>query len=193
MRILERSFYRRNTQQVACELLGEILVHKISRGELKGRIVETEAYFGHGDPASHASKGKTPRASIMFGKPGVAYVYLNYGIHSLLNIVTEKEGAPGAVLIRALEPLSGLDIMMRNRRLNSKENLTNGPGKLTQALGIDLSYNGMDLTQRSSLFITDRGAKEKISIAASARIGISLARDELLRYYIEGNAWVSRK
>jgi DNA-3-methyladenine glycosylase len=188
-RILQPEFYKRNTKIVAQQLLGNILVHKTPRGILSGVIVEVEAYFGDGDPASHAARGRTKRSSIMFGEPGVAYVYINYGIHHLLNVVTECEGTAGAVLIRALEPLKGKSIMVENRKVHSETELTSGPGKLTQALGIDLSCNGQSLGS-SHLHIVE-GKKEKIPIKASRRIGISVAQDALLRYYVEGNPFVS--
>ena len=189
--MLPAEFYQRDTKLVAQELLGNILVHKTSRGTLSGIIVEVEAYFGDGDPASHAARGRTKRSAIMFGESGVAYVYLNYGIHYLLNVVTERKGTPGAVLIRALEPLEGKDIMFKNRRVKSETDLTSGPGKLTQALGIDLSFNGKSL--RSSNFHIIEGQTAGISIASSCRIGISVAQDALLRYHVEGNRFVSKK
>jgi len=188
--ILPFAFYKRDTQIVAQEILGNILVHETKQGTLSGVIVETEAYFGLGDPASHASRGMTKRSSIMFGVPAVAYVYLNYGIHCLLNIVTESEGTPGAVLIRALDPLEGKETMLRNRRVRSERELSNGPGKLTQALQVDLSHNGQDMTG-GNLFVA-KGPRKEFSIKAACRIGISVAQDSLLRYYIEGNPFVSK-
>jgi len=190
-KILEPDFYNRNTELVAQELLGNILVHRTGKGVLRGRIVETEAYFGKNDPASHAAtKGKTNRNSIMFGKPGVAYIYLNYGVHYLFNIVTEPEGIAGAVLVRALEPLEGFELMMDNRQLKSEANLTNGPGKLTKAMGIDINANGLEVTD-GKLYIA-KGETNNFIVKRATRIGISVAQDRLLRYYIESNPFVSR-
>jgi len=189
--ILDRDFYNRNTELVAQDLLGNILVHRTKKGILRGRIVEAEAYFGKNDPASHAStRGKTKRNSIMFGKPGMAYIYLNYGVHYLFNVVTEPEGIAGAVLVRALEPLEGLELMKSNRQSESEADLTNGPGKLTKAMGIDIAANGFDVTD-SQLYII-KGETNNLKVKKTTRIGISVAQDRLLRYYIENNPFVSR-
>ncbi|MDP3014713.1 MAG: DNA-3-methyladenine glycosylase, partial [Candidatus Subteraquimicrobiales bacterium] len=192
MEILKQSFYERDTKIVAQELLGKILVHKLQEGVVSGKIVETEAYFGEGDPASHASRGKTPRSSFMFGLPGHAYVYFNYGMHWLFNVVTEKEGIPGAVLIRALEPLEGIELMQENRGVYDISRLTDGPAKLTKAMGIGAFCNGRDIT-RGDLFICTSEKNEKLIIKSSKRIGISSAKDDLLRYYIKKNKFVSNK
>lgn len=181
---------------VAQELLGKILLRRTPEGEMAGRIVETEAYFGPDDPASHAAKRKTPRNFIMFGKPGVAYIYLNYGIHFLLNVVTEREGVPGAVLIRAVEPILGEELMLKNRPVKSILQLTNGPGKLTQAMGIDFSFYGADLIEGdlAIMYPGDEGiTAQDFTIVAAPRIGISVAQNELLRYYIKDNPFVSSK
>jgi len=191
MEALKRDFYERNTKVVAKELLGKILVHRLPEGDTMGRIVETEAYFGNGDPASHASRGKTPRNSIMFGPPGHAYVYFNYGMHYLFNVVTEKEGVPGAVLIRALEPLRGIDFMFKKRKVKELKLLTNGPAKLTQALGIDISHNGLDLVNGEIFACDDK--KAVFNIVSASRIGISVGKDDLLRFYIADNQFVSKK
>lgn len=170
--VLGRKYYSRSTVRVARSLLGQILVRE-SRGKImSGRIVETEAYTGRRDGASHAFRGPTPRSSIMFGPPGVAYVYLCYGFHFLLNITTEAEGVPGAVLIRAFEPLAGQEAMKLNRGNRSRD-LADGPGKLTKALGIDISFNGHDLTLGKGLYLIrgSRGSQEKI--VAGPRIGIT--------------------
>lgn len=190
-KILQRNFYERDTKTVAREILGNVLVHHSSKGIMRGIIVETEAYFGMGDAASHASRGMTKRNSIMFGEPGVAYVYLNYGMHYLLNVVAEEKGTAGAVLIRALEPLDGKELMMKNRKVASARELANGPGKLTKAMQLDLSFNGREITG-GSLYVAE-GPLSGFSIRAASRIGISVAQDALLRYYIEGNRFVSRK
>ena len=134
---LKRNFFQRDTSLVARELLGKILVRKLQGKYTSGIIIETEAYYGMGDPASHAFRGMTPRSRVMFGKAGVAYVYLCYGVYWLLNAVTEKEDTPGAVLIRGLKPLEGIQEMKKRREIQEVKQLADGPGKLTIALGID--------------------------------------------------------
>src|SRR5580658_744041 len=142
--ILKRAFYNRPTIEVARGLLGKVLVH----GPAAGIIVETEAYLGGGDLASHSAAGITDRTRVIFGPPGHAYVYLSYGMHECLNIVAEPDGEAGCVLIRALEPIEGLDIMRTRRpKARADRDLTSGPGKLTQALGITRAHNGFDLTR----------------------------------------------
>src|SRR3989338_2706135 len=148
MKILDRAFFGRNTQIVAAELIGKILVLNQGGSLVSGKIVETEAYFGADDPASHAFRGATPRNRVMFGPAGVSYVYLTYGNHHCLNIVTETDGVAGAVLLRALEPLSGLSRMKKRRgKKHPAAALTNGPGKLTQAFGITRDHSEIDMTQ----------------------------------------------
>jgi DNA-3-methyladenine glycosylase len=163
---------------------------------LAGIVVETEAYLGVGDPASHACNGPTPRSSIMFGPPGVAYVYLNYGVHYLLNVVTEKDGTAGAVLLRGLEPVIGIDLMRENRAVKNDIDLSNGPGKLTKALGVTINHNGIDMTSdENGLFFAEAESSLKPAgqgIEASPRIGISNGKDKLLRFTIAGNPYLSR-
>src|SRR5262245_26809298 len=143
---LSRNFYARATLRVAEEVLGKLLVHNTPDGEIVGKIVETEAYIGETDPACHAARGRTPRTSIMYGEPGHAYVYFTYGMHHMLNLVTERTGFPAAVLIRAVEPLKGVDrITHRRPQARNRHQLANGPGKLCQAFGIDRHLNGIDL------------------------------------------------
>ena len=185
------SFYARDTKLVAVELLGKLLVHYTPEGELIGKIVETEAYYGEGDPASHSFRGKTERSSVMWGPPGTAYVYFTYGMHFLLNVVTEREGVPGAVLIRALEPLKGIEIMQKNRGKKKLTELTTGPAKLTRAFGIDGRFNRRDLT-RGGLIIA-QGNRENFEIESTSRIGIKNGLDMKLRFYIKGNPFVSYK
>jgi len=187
---LSRNFYSRNTKVVAKELLGKILVHKTKEGVLKGKIVEVEAYFGKKDPASHAFRKKTKRNYLMFENPGKAYVYFTYGNHWLFNIVAKEMKVPGAVLIRALEPLEGIEFMKRRRGVSEIKNLTNGPGKLTKALGIGKSQNGFDLT-KDDLFLED--SNEKFETVKAKRIGISRGKNKLLRFYIRNNNFVSKK
>jgi DNA-3-methyladenine glycosylase len=184
---LPRAFYNRPASDVARALLGTVLVH----GTTSGRIVETEAYLGLQDRAAHSWRGITPRTRVMFGEPGHAYVYLIYGIYECLNVVAEPEGSPGCVLIRALEPLEGIP-RMRRRRPGARgiEDLANGPGKLTLALGITRRLNGADFT--SGLLTIHRPQQERFQIGVSPRIGIKHCADWPLRFFIEGNRFVSR-
>lgn len=186
---LDISFYSRSSKIVAIELLGKLLIHKTSDGIASGIIVETESYGGRRDPGSHAFRKMTPRNKIMFGPPGVAYVYFCYGNHYLFNIVTEKEGTPGAVLIRALEPVDGIKLMMKRRRTNLINNLTNGPGKLTCALDITKKENGV-LILSGNLKVMDIGYRVH-TIVKAKRIGIKQGSEKFLRFYIKGNPYVS--
>jgi len=184
---LTRAFYARPTATVARELLGKVLVH----GCAAGRIVETEAYLGLDDPAAHASRGITARTRVMFGPPGHAYVYLSYGMHECLNLVAEPEGSPGCVLIRALEPLAGVETM-RSRRGAARrvEDLANGPGKLTRAMDITRRHYGVDIT-RGGLTVRVFKMEPAIRISTTPRIGITRSTDWPLRFLIEDNAFVS--
>ena len=185
--ILGREFYSRDTALVAKELLGKILVRSTRSNNIGGMILETEAYYGHDDPASHAHGGITARSRIMFGKPGIAYVYLCYGMYYLLNTVTEKEGIPGAVLIRALSPDIGIDIMEKRRNVKIASMLANGPGKLTIALGINKKDNGKDMVfENSGIYMLDSGLqKDKYRIINTARIGVKKGSEKKLRYLLE--------
>ncbi len=183
--------------KVAQEILGKFLVKKIGKKILAGKIVETEAYVGPSDKASHASRGKTARTAPMFGPPGHAYIYLIYGLNYCFNIVTEKENYPAAILIRALEPAEGADLMRHERHAPKDErSLTNGPGKLCQALKIDKSLNTTDLTS-DILWVEDRGVKIKSSeIVAAKRVGVDYAgryKNKPWRFYIKGNKFISKK
>lgn len=175
---------------VARALLGQYLIHETPRGVVAGRIVEVEAYRGPRDPASHAYR-LTPRSRIMWGKPGTAYVYFTYGNHYCVNVVTEREGLAGAVLIRALEPVDGVDLMRANRGgVHDDRRLASGPGRLTQAMGIGRAHNGSDLTQ-PPLYIA-RGSRIGMVIRRSPRVGIRAAREWPWRFYVAGSAFVSR-
>jgi len=185
------SFYARDTKLVAVELLGKVLAHQTNDGVIKGRIVETEAYYGPGDPASHAFGGKTKRSAIMWEKPGTAYVYFTYGMHYLINVVTERKGKAGAVLIRALEPIQGIEIMRKRRGMIDMKSLCNGPAKLTRAFGIDGRYNGASLT--SGKLIIEEGEEKKFNVICTGRIGIKKGREDKLRFYIKGCQFVSKK
>jgi DNA-3-methyladenine glycosylase len=184
---VNRSFFDRSVHEVARELIG----CELAVGEAAGMIVETEAYEA-ADPACHAYIGRTARNEVLFGPPGRAYVYLSYGIHSLLNFVTEPDGIASAVLIRALEPTEGLDLMRERRARGQIEQLCSGPGKLTEALGVDLSLNGADLLA-PPFELAERGsAWEAAEISASPRIGITKAADLPWRYCVSGSRFVSR-
>ena len=192
---LERDFYRRSTLTVARELLGKRLVRVVNEQRLSGLIVEVEAYIGEDDAACHAARGRTPRNEVMYSPPGHAYVYFIYGMHHCLNVVTEKEGFPAAVLIRALEPLEGLEIMRHHRPGKPDRELTNGPAKLCQALAIGRDFNGVDLCTDEVLFIEEGRVVAQEEIGASPRIGVKadeLARSVPWRFYLQGDDFVSR-
>jgi DNA-3-methyladenine glycosylase len=175
-------------------LLGKYLVRKHPDGKTVGRIVETEAYVGPKDLACHASRGRTARTEIMFGRAGYAYVYFIYGVYYCLNIVTEEVDHASAVLIRALEPVEGIEIMKRRRRTEEQRNLASGPGKLCQAFAIDKSLNGADVCA-GVLYIEDRGEPAP-KILATPRIGVDYAgkwKDKPWRFLIRGNEFVSRR
>jgi DNA-3-methyladenine glycosylase len=197
--IIQQDFFARPTLAVARALLGQRLVREIEGQRLSGLIVETEAYVGPNDSASHASKGRTPRTEVMFGPPGRTYVYLVYGMHYMLNLVTEPEGFPAAVLIRALEPVEGIEVMRANRRSVNQANplnLTNGPAKLCQALGIDKSLNNWDITLGQKLWLEPDEPVPETEIATGPRIGIDYARlkDRATpwRFWVKGSRFVSK-
>ncbi len=186
--VLPHGFYARNTVEVARDLLGKIVVH----GTTAGRIVETEAYLGSDDLASHSSKGLTERTSVIFGPPGRAYVYFIYGMYECLNLVAEPPGQPGCVLIRALEPLCGIS-QMRGRRRSAKRlrDLASGPGKLTMALGITRALYGRDVTH-GDFTVRRLRPERKYKILTTPRIGIRHCADWPLRFVIAGNEFVSK-
>jgi DNA-3-methyladenine glycosylase len=195
--ILERSFYDRPTLTVARALIGKVLVHDAPEGTASGVIVETEAYIGESDPACHAAPGPTRRNEPLYGPPGIAYVYINYGIHFLVNAVTESEGHPAAVLIRALEPKEGIALMRRRRSTPRRSgndipvaDLCRGPGNLSRALGIDLRQNRLDLTS-SALRIEDQGERRR-SLKWTRRIGLNVGVEQEWRVYAADSAAVSR-
>jgi DNA-3-methyladenine glycosylase len=199
---LPRSFYARPTLDVARDLIGKVLVHRRRGVSTGGIIVEVEAYIGESDPACHAAPGPTRRNAPLYGAPGHAYVYLNYGIHSLVNIVTEAPGLPAAVLIRALDPLDGIDVMRRRRASRKKgdragrrvgalaqHELCRGPGNLTRAMGISLRDNNADLVG-DRLFVEDRGFPPG-PLTWGRRIGIKVGTERPWRAHVAGHAAVS--
>jgi DNA-3-methyladenine glycosylase len=183
---VNREFFDRSVHEVARELIG----CELSVDDTAGIIVETEAYDVT-DPACHAYIGRTARNEVLFGPPGIAYVYLSYGIHSLLNAVAEPEGSAAAVLIRALEPTAGIDLMRERRGRDRLDELCSGPGKLTEALGVGLGLNGADLLQ-PPFRISPAPEREALEIAASPRIGITKAAELPWRYTVKGSRYVSR-
>ena len=194
--VLSRAFYARPTLEVAFDLLGKVLIHVTPAGTASGMIVEVEAYVGEDDPACHAAAGLTPRNAPLYGPPGRAYVYLNYGLHHLLNAATEPAGSPAAVLIRALEPRDGLSLMRRRRTRDAPsgapprdEALCRGPGNLTTALGVTLAHNGMPL-RGGPLHIENRGERT-VPPVWSPRIGIRVGVERRWRCFVPGCPSVS--
>ena len=204
--ILRRDFYARPTLDVARDLLGAVLVHRRDGVATSGAIIEVEAYIGESDPACHAAPGRTRRNAPLYGPPGFSYVYLNYGIHCLVNVVTEATGEPAAVLIRALEPLSGIPTMRarRSRAMKGRharpfarladeapldEDLCRGPGNLTMAMGITLGENQLDLAG-TRLFVEDQGARVQ-AVAWGPRIGIRVGTERPWRAWVEGHPAIS--
>jgi DNA-3-methyladenine glycosylase len=186
--ILKRAFYDRPTVDVARDLLGKVLVH----GPTAGIIVETEAYLGGEDLASHSAAGVTGRTRVIFGPPGHAYVYFIYGMYECLNLVCEPEGVPGCVLIRALEPVAGIELMRKRRPAARKpEDLASGPGKLTLAMEITRAQNAADVT-RGSLVVRRPVEKHHIDILATPRVGITKCADLPLRFIEKGSLFVSK-
>jgi DNA-3-methyladenine glycosylase len=190
--VLPQRFYDRDTLEVAAALLGKVLVHETPEGLAAGAIVEVEAYIGESDPACHAAPGPTRRNEPLYGPPGVAYVYLNYGIHYLVNAVTERKGSPAAVLIRALEPVEGIALMAHRRDAGREvdvASLCRGPGNLTKALGISLAHNRLPLTA-PPLSIEDWGLPAP-AVVWGPRIGIRVGTDRAWRCWVPGHPCVS--
>jgi DNA-3-methyladenine glycosylase len=190
---LPQSFYEQKTVDVAKQLLGKYLVRKHAEGDTIGRIVETEAYIGPQDLACHAAKGRTARTEVMFGPAGHAYVYFIYGFYNMLNLVTEKRDYPAAVLIRAVEPVDGIDVMKSRRGLDKPRALASGPGKLCQAFAIDRSLNGADLFG-DFLYVEDRGEPVP-RFRSTPRIGVEYAgkwKAKPYRFLVRGCEYVSK-
>ncbi len=190
MKVLPKEFYERDPALVAKDLLGKILLRKINSKILSGKIVETEAYYGKRDPASRAYSGRPKYcAKLLYDEPGKTLVY-NVHNNWLFNVVAHEKGKVGAVLIRAIEPLKGIEIMKKNRKVKRIFDLTNGPGKLSKALGITKKLNGKDITNNKEITILDN--KEKFEILSSHRIGVTKDLKRNLRFFIKGNKFVSR-
>ena len=193
---LERAFFARDTLRVARELLGQRLVRQLNGQRIAGRIVETEAYVGEGDAACHAARGRTARNAVMFGPAGYAYVYFIYGMHYCFNIVTETEGFGAAVLVRALEPLEGIDAMRHHRKGRDGVELTNGPAKLCYALAIDRDLNGADLVTSEELWIESDVSMPDDEVATGPRVGVRGDGRALTlpwRFWLRDNGYVSRR
>lgn len=190
MQTLPRSFYERDPAKVARALLGKVLVHRMREGTTSGEIVETEAYYGKGDPASRASRKRTKLNEIMWQRGGLAFVYVVHG-HELFNVTAEREGIPGAVLIRALMPIEGIELMRRRRGVSEEVELTSGPGKLTQAMGITREHHGLDLTDPKGELVILEGESKHLKISSSHRIGVGRDLPRKLRFYVSGNPFVS--
>lgn len=189
IRRIQRSELPEDTVELSLFLIGKVVVHELPAGRVSGRIVETEAY-PPGDPAGHHFRGPTPRIRSMYLAPGHVYVFFNYGAHFMLNVVSERPETAAAILIRALEPLEGIEIMQRHRKTTELRDLTRGPGRLAQALGIDRRHDGVDLCANEKLWL---GAIDYpvAGIGKSVRIGITRAADKLLRFFERGNLFVS--
>jgi DNA-3-methyladenine glycosylase len=195
--LLDESFYNQKTITVAKKLLGTYLVHETPHGRAAGRIVETEAYLFRNDPACHAHKGKTQRNAVMFGPPGHAYIYFIYGMYHCFNVVTAREGVGEAVLIRALEPVEGIELMEKRRGTSELRNLCSGPGKLVQALGLTPKLNGHCLLRPPLSIWSHLSFGGKLpggsEIVSTPRIGINLGMELPLRFYLKGSLFASRR
>jgi DNA-3-methyladenine glycosylase len=192
LRVLPRSFYARPSLEVARDLIGRLLVRPLPGGRLVGRIVESEAYQ-EGDPASHSFRGRTARNEVMFGRSGHLYVYFSYGMHFCMNVVTGRDGEGSAVLLRAVEPVEGIDWMLARRGLDDVRLLCAGPGRLTQAFGIDRAHNGADLVAGDVLFVASGSAVPEDRIGVSPRVGLTLGVDRPWRFFEAGSPFVSRR
>ncbi len=186
---LNRFFYSRPTLEVASDLIGKQIVYNSPNGTLSARIVEVEAYIGQDDPACHAARGKTKRNTVMFGKPGIAYIYFIYGMYHCLNFVTEPEGQPAAILLRAAEPIDNMDLMGLRKTEEKRFHLLNGPGKFCRGFGLTREQNGLDLTG-DILYLQDRNSVVEV-IEKSPRIGIKVGTDLLWRFYDKNSNAVS--
>jgi len=191
MNLIERNFYEQDPALVARELLGKILVRELNSEILSGKIVETEAYYGENDPASKAYRGRKTFNELMFMDVGKAFIYMVHG-NWLLNIVAHVKGGVGAVLLRAIEPLEGIETMQKNRNAEDMFDLTSRPGKLTKALAITKELNGVDVTKKNSQILVVEGRSESFQICSSHRIGVKADLPQKLRFFIKGNMFVSK-
>ena len=189
--MLSKEFYERDPALVARGLLGKVLLRRLNSEVLSGKVVETEAYYGENDPASRAYRGRKMFNELMFMDVGKTFIYMVHG-NWLLNIVAHLKGDVGAVLIRAMEPLQGIETMRRNRNVKNIVDLTSGPGKLTKALAITKELNGIDVTERNSLLMVVEGEKESFEICSSRRIGVKVDLQQKLRFFIKRNKFVSK-
>lgn len=187
------SFFNRPTLEVLEDLIGMVLVRKSDEGLTSGIIVEAEAYRGENDPASFAFRGRTQRSESLYGPPGQAFVYLTYGVHHMLNIVTERENFPAAVLIRAVEPRAGISLMKKRRKKKEVLTLCSGPGKLCQAFDIDLSLNGAFLSSKDSPLFLQEGDSSEKKLIWKPRIGIQEGKERLWRAYLKDSPFISVK
>ncbi len=190
---LPRPFYQRDTTLVAKALLGKVLVRRLGSAIMAGVIVETEAYRGNDDPASHAYRGPTRRNLVMFGEAGHAYIYFTYGMHYCLNVTAKRNAQPGAVLIRAVRPVRAVKRMMKHRKTDRTLDLANGPGKLTQAFAITSSLNGHDLTTGRGLFIVEDSEPQTFEVNSTGRIGIMSGKKKMWRFFVKDDPFVSRQ
>jgi DNA-3-methyladenine glycosylase len=190
---LYKDFFLKNTVTVARELIGKKICRKWGDKTLIGTIVETEAYPGKNDPASHTFIGKTKRNAAMFEEGGISYVYFTYGNHYCFNVVTGSKNRGSGVLVRGVEPIEGIDIMMNNRNTTSIYNLTNGPGKFARAFGINRNLNAADLINGNEIYLLESREEKKIKIAKSIRIGITKNTEKPYRFYMKDNPFVSGK
>jgi len=190
MKTLSKDFYERNPASVAKDLLGKVLVRRVDSEVLSGKIVETEAYYGGNDPASRAYRGKKKFNALMFMSVGKTFIYM---VHAnwLLNIVAHVEGGVGAVLIRAVEPIEGIETMRNNRNVKRLRDLTNGPGKLTKALAVTKELNGIDVMEGDSQLVVIEGERESFEVCSSHRIGVKMDLSQELRFFIKENKFVS--
>jgi len=191
VKTFSKDFYERDPALVAKDLLGKTLVRKLNSEILSGKIVETEAYYGENDPASRAYRGRKTFNELMFMDVGKTFIYM---VHAnwLLNIVAHLKNGVGAVLIRAIEPIQGIEIMRKNRNVKKLHDLTSGPGKLTKALGITKELNGINVTERDSQLVIVKGREEGFEICSSHRIGVKVDLPQKLRFFIKGNRFASR-
>ena len=190
---LDKAFYAQDTIHLAKALLGKILVHNSIEGITSGIIVEVEAYKGKLDPASHTFRGETKRNKIMFGEAGHAYIYFTYGMHYCFNVTAGPIGIGEGILIRALEPIEGIDLMKNRRRKSNLKDLCNGPAKLVQAMGIMKNMYGEDLTKGSLIICKNNKSSNYIEIIETTRVGIKEGSDLLFRFYIKNNNFISKK